>query len=180
MANAIATETMTSGVSEFEALISANQGMVFGIAYHFLQDRSLAEEVAQDVFLQLYRNMNAMQSDAHVVAWLRTVTSHRCIDYSRRQRRDLALEDIPEPVSKPVSGDPLMARRLRRVVASLKPKARIVVILRYQEDLEPEEIARMLGWRLNTVKSQLQRSLAMLREKLGRSLREVGREASGR
>jgi len=57
-------------------------------------------------------------------------------------------------------------RRLRGTVASLPPKARIVVILRYQEELELEEIARVLGWPLNTVKSQLQRSLKMLKTKL--------------
>jgi RNA polymerase sigma-70 factor, ECF subfamily len=56
---------------------------------------------------------------------------------------------------------------LRRMVASLPPKARIVVVLRYQEELEPEEIAHMLGWRVNTVKSRLCRSLAMLRKKMG-------------
>jgi RNA polymerase sigma-70 factor, ECF subfamily len=56
---------------------------------------------------------------------------------------------------------------LRRAVASLPPKARIVVVLRYQEDLEPEEIARVLGWRLNTVKSRLGRALKLLRSKLG-------------
>jgi len=64
-------------------------------------------------------------------------------------------------------------RRLRRTVASLPPKARMVVVLRYQEDMEPVEIADALGWRLNTVKSHLQRSLAMLRTKLGRVLGEM-------
>jgi RNA polymerase sigma-70 factor (ECF subfamily) len=66
-----------------------------------------------------------------------------------------------------------MAQRLRRMVSSLPPKARIVVVLRYQEDLEPEEIAGVLGWRLNTVKSQLQRSLKMLRQKFDRASGEV-------
>jgi RNA polymerase sigma-70 factor (ECF subfamily) len=63
--------------------------------------------------------------------------------------------------------DFLLDRRLRRAVASLPPKSRIVVVLRYQEDLEPEEIARVLGWRLNTVKSRLSRALKLLKSKLG-------------
>jgi RNA polymerase sigma-70 factor (ECF subfamily) len=66
-----------------------------------------------------------------------------------------------------------MAALVQRAVASLPPKARIVVVLRYQEDLEPAEIARVLGLRVNTVKSQLHRSLDILRQKLGGTLGDV-------
>jgi len=173
MANTTAIGTIAHDLPDFPEVVRTHQGRVFSIAYHFLHDRAVAEEIAQDVFLQLYRTLPSLESEAHVTAWLRKVTSHRCIDYARRRRPDLALHEIPEPASETMPGDPLMARRLRRMVASLPPKARIVVVLRYQEELEPEEIAGMLGWRLNTVKSQLQRSLAMLREKLGRTLGEV-------
>ena len=173
MANTTAIEIMATDVPEFADLVRAYQGMVFGIAYHFLHDRAVAEEVAQDVFLQLHRALPSLESEAHITAWLCKVASHRCIDCARRRRQDIALDEIPEPASPAAPGDPLMARRLRRMVASLPPKARAVVILRYQEDMEPEEIARVLGLRLNTVKSQLQRSLAMLRDKLGRVLGEV-------
>ncbi len=88
------------------------------------------------------------------------------MDRARRLRWNLALDDIPEPAAEAARGDPFLDRHLRRIIASLPPKARIVVILRYQEDLEPEDIARVLGWRLNTVKSQLQRSLKMVKRKL--------------
>jgi RNA polymerase sigma-70 factor, ECF subfamily len=173
MANATAVDMTAAGVPEFADLVRAHQGMVFSIAYHFLHDRAVAEEIAQDVFLQLYRHLASLESEAHVTRWLCKVTGHRCIDYARRRRPDLALDEIPEPVSEPGPGDPILAHRVRRMVASLPPKARIVVVLRYQEDLEPEEIAGVLGWRLNTVKSQLQRSLKMLREKFGRTSGEV-------
>ena len=60
-----------------------------------------------------------------------------------------------------------MNLRLRRLVASLPERQRLVVILRYQEDLEPVEIAALLDVSVNTVKSQLQRALILLREKAG-------------
>jgi RNA polymerase sigma-70 factor (ECF subfamily) len=173
MANATAIEIAADNLPEFAELVRIHQRMVFSIAYHFLHDRTDAEEVAQDVFLQLFRNLPSMQTEAHVTAWLRKVTGHRCIDYARRRRQDMALDAIPEPASEVASSDPLIARRLRQTVASLPPKARIVVVLRYQEELALDEIARVLGWRVNTVKSRLQRSLAMLRAKLGRALGEV-------
>jgi RNA polymerase sigma-70 factor, ECF subfamily len=173
MGNTAAIEIAADRLMDFEELVHAHQSRVFSIAYHFLHDRALAEEVAQDVFLQLHRALPSLKSEAHVTAWLCKVTSHRCIDYARSRRQDLGLDSIAEPAAETPPGDPLMARRLQRVVASLPPKARIVVVLRYQEDLEPDEIARVLGWRLNTVKSQLQRSLAILRDKLGRALGEI-------
>ena len=174
MANTTAIGTMTADLPEFAELVSTYQRMVFSIAYHFLHDRAGAEDVAQEVFLKLHRTLSSLKSQAHISAWLCKVTSHRCIDYARSRRRTISLEEIPEPDSECKPGDPLMASLLQRAVASLPPKARIVVVLRYQEELEPAEIARVLGWRLNTVKSQLQRSLALLRQKLGRTLGDVG------
>lgn len=173
MENTAAIEIAADGLMDFTELVHTHQSRVFSIAYHFLHDRALAEEVSQDVFLQLHRSLPTLKSEAHITAWLCKVTSHRCIDYARRRRPELGLDSIAEPTAQTPPGDPMMARRLQRVVASLPPKARIVVVLRYQEDLELEEIAHVLGWRLNTVKSQLRRSLAILRDKLSRALGEM-------
>ncbi len=170
---AIAEEALNPGLPEFADLVHEHQAMVFSVAYHFLHDRAAAEEVAQDVFLQLHKALPALQSPAHVTAWLRRVASHRSIDYVRRRKPDIALDDAPEMATDPPPGDPLLARQLRRLVASLPEKARLVVILRYQEDLGPEEISEVLDMPVNTVKTHLHRSLAMLREKLGRTLGEV-------
>jgi RNA polymerase sigma-70 factor (ECF subfamily) len=155
----------------FAALVREHQSMVFSIACNFLRDEGSAEELAQEVFLELYRALPSLDSAAHVTNWLRRVTAHRSIDESRRRARrpGIALEDVPEPASPPVSGDPMMAALLGRLTASLPAKARAVVVLRFQEDLEPAEIAGVLDMPVNTVKSHLQRSLAMLRGKLERA-----------
>jgi RNA polymerase sigma-70 factor (ECF subfamily) len=106
--------------------------------------------------------------------WLRKVTAHRCIDYQRRRRvPQISLEDAPEPAASTRPGDPFLERRVRQFVASLPEKARMVMILRYQEDMYPEDIAEALDMRLATVKSHLQRSIAMLREKMTRTVGEV-------
>lgn len=160
---------------DFTRLVYEHQGMVFSIAYHLVHDRALAEEIAQDVFLQLHRAIESLKSEEHATAWLRKVTVHRAIDCSRRRfaKAEIPLVDVPEPASLPAPVDPLLSRRLRHVVASLPGKMRAVVVLRYQEDMGPEEIADTLGMPPATVKSYLQRALAMLREKLARSLGEV-------
>ena len=141
--------------------------MVFSLAHHFLRDRAVAEELAQDVFLELYRHLGDMQSAEHLVFWLRRVTANRCISEARRRQRrpEVPLEDAPEPEAPNSVADPMEGDQLRRMVASLPEKFRMVVLLRYQEDLDPEDIARVLDVSVNTVKSQLQRALTMLRQK---------------
>jgi RNA polymerase sigma-70 factor, ECF subfamily len=160
---------------QFTELVKDHQSMVFSLAYHYLHDRSLAEEVAQDVFLQLHRNLGSIESPAHAANWLRKVAAHRSIDVARRRklRPQVSLEDAPEPSVPASQADPVLSGKLRQLVASLPEKARMVVVLRYQEDLGPDEIARVMGIPSGTVKSQLQRALAMLREKLERMLGEV-------
>lgn len=63
--------------------------------------------------------------------------------------------------------DPLLSRRLRKMIAGLPDLQRMVVTLRYQEDLDPSEICRMVNLPVNTVKSHLHRALVSLRRKLG-------------
>jgi RNA polymerase sigma-70 factor (ECF subfamily) len=103
------------------------------------------------------------------------VTSHRCIDHARKEnkKRTVSVDDAPEPVAPVEFKDSLMTEALRRIVATLPEKPRLVVTLRYQEDLDPTEIAELLDMPLNTVKSHLRRSLTILREKVTRSLGEI-------
>jgi RNA polymerase sigma-70 factor (ECF subfamily) len=159
----------------FASVLRAQQSMVFSIAYHFLRDRSAAEEVAQDVFLQLHKRFDEFESDAHISFWLRKVASHRSIDYARKQksRAAVGLDSVPVPSVDGEPEDHFMNRRLQTLIASLPEKPRMVMILRYQEDMMPEEIASAIDMPVRTVKSHLQRSLAMLREKIDRSMGDI-------
>jgi RNA polymerase sigma-70 factor (ECF subfamily) len=161
----------------FAELVQKHQGMVFSIAYHFLHDRALAEDLAQEVFLELYQSLDRIESPTHLTYWLRRVTANRCIDQGRKKfrRRELALEDAPEPSAPSQSqiNDPLLLERLQQSVAGLPERQRMVVILRFQEGLGPAEIAEVLAMPVNTVKSTLHRSLADLRKGLTRKIREV-------
>jgi RNA polymerase sigma-70 factor (ECF subfamily) len=152
----------------FAALVRLHQPLVYGIALRMLMDRALAEDLSQEVFLQMYRSLGAIESHEHLVFWLRRVTAHRAIDRLRQERRieTTALEDAAELFSATPGDDPLLARHLQALVQQLAPMARAVVLLRYQEDLDPVEIARTLEIPVNTVKSHLKRSLSLLRRQL--------------
>lgn len=157
---------------EFAGLMKQHQAMVFSVAYHYLHSRDLAQEVAQEVFLSLHRNLASIQSPAHAGFWLRKVAVQRSIDEGRRRLRrpQVALDDVAEPAvaAAASSGDPMLGETLRKLIATLAEAPRMVMILRYQEDLDPVEISEVLEMPLATVKSHLQRSLALLREKLAR------------
>jgi RNA polymerase sigma-70 factor, ECF subfamily len=164
----------TDATDEFAGVVRKHQGMVFSLALHFLRDWQAAEEVAQDVFLQLHEHLDTLKSPEHVTYWLRKVTSHRCIDRSRRRKWPrVSLDDLPELRAEDSPADPILGWKLRQLVASLPGPARMVVILRYQEDLTPLEIADALSMPVATVKSHLQRSLARLREKVTRLFGDV-------
>lgn len=159
----------------FAEIVREYQGTVFSIGWHFLGDRSQAEDLAQDVFLELYQGLAGIQSAAHLTHWLRRVAVNRSIDQGRRKkfRRELALEEIHEPAAEDAAADSFLSQRLRQTVAGLPEKQRMVVVLRYQEDLGPAEIADLLAMPVNTVKSTLHRALEELRGKLARKLKAV-------
>ncbi|HSM85856.1 MAG TPA: RNA polymerase sigma factor [Candidatus Limnocylindrales bacterium] len=156
----------------FAEIVQEYQALVFSIALHYSQDRSLAEDLAQEVFLELYQNISAIQSADHMTYWLRRVTVNRCIDHGRRKkhRRESALEDSPEPATAETNSDPLLLDRLRQSLSALPERQRMMVVLRYQEGLGPGEIAELLEMPVNTVKSTLHRTLDDLRKKLTRKL----------
>jgi RNA polymerase sigma-70 factor (ECF subfamily) len=155
---------------DFARIVEDNQSLVFSVALRFLRDREGAEELAQDVFLQLFQKLDQIESPSHATWWLRRAICHRCIDESRKRklRPRISLDTVPEPSAEGRNPDPMLNGRLRRLVEKLPENARAVVLLRYQEDLDPTEIAEILNMPVSTVKSHLHRSLAVMRSRLER------------
>ncbi len=149
-------------------MVADNQSLVFSFALRFLRNREGAEELAQDVFLQLYEKLRQIESPAHATWWLRRAICHRCIDEARRRRLrpKVGLESAPEPMVQVPESDPLLNERLRGLIADLPENARAVMLLRYQDDLDPADIAAVLDMPVSTVKSHLHRSLTILRGRL--------------
>lgn len=165
---------------DFEQLVDEHQSMVFSLALRMTGDRGLAEEIAQDVFLELDRNLRKIESDEHACYWLRRVTMSRSADALRRRRvrgMDL-LVDIQEAhgAQGEERSSPLGAR-LEHLLTTLPEAQRAALVLRYQEDLLPEEIAAVMDAPVATVKSNLQRGLKLLRAKASNHLREYIRGA---
>ena len=163
---------------DFEQLVDEYQSMVFSLAMRMTGDHGLAEEIAQDVFLELDSHLTRIESPLHARFWLRRVTMSRTADTLRRRRvrgMDLWIEiEEKHAVQTEELTSPLSAR-LERLLMTLPEPQRAALVLRYQEDLTPEEIAATLNVPLATVKSQLQRGLKLLRAKAESQLKEYVR-----
>lgn len=164
--------------AEFESAVHQHQSMVYSIASHFFRNDAIAEEVSQDVFMQLFEDHRNIETGSHCIAWLRRSTVHRCIDTARRAsfRREIQVDQLPEiPVDAPET-DPLLQEGITRIIASLPEKSRAVLVLRFGEDMNAEEISRTLQMPVGTVWSHLQRGMAMIRQKTTRYLKETDNE----
>jgi RNA polymerase sigma-70 factor (ECF subfamily) len=153
----------------FRALVTTYQPRVFSMALRLIGQRADAEELTQDVFVQLHAALGQIVEQAHLERWLWRTTYHRAVDRLRereRQGQKLPLEALasaPEGHAPDSGADPMAASHLYHLLLQLQPDARAVMVLRYQEDLDPVDIAKVLEMPLYTVKSHLRRSLQWLR-----------------
>lgn len=160
---------------EFEQLVDEHQSMVFSLAWRMTGDRGLAEEVAQDVFLELDRHMERIESPEHALNWLRRVTMSRSADALRRRRVrgvDLWVEIDDTHGAPAEERQSPLETRLEQLLSTLPEAQRAALVLRYQEDMTPEEIAATVEAPVATVKSNLQRGLKLLRAKATTHLKE--------
>jgi RNA polymerase sigma-70 factor (ECF subfamily) len=172
---------------EFRRLVETHQRMVFSLALRVTGEYGTAEEVAQDAFLELYRALGGeearLESEDHVRFWLRRVTVHRATDALRRRavRPEAAAEEWVEEAHSAGGADDgaamnaAVVARLEELLQGLPEAMRVAVVLRYQEEMSPDEIATLLGQPVATVKSHLQRGLQLLRRKAAVTMKEYVR-----
>ena len=163
-----------------QRLYSVYQRRVYSIALNFFGgDVEQASDVTQQVFVKLLTKMD-FRGESAFTTWLFRLTINKCIDESRKSRRLLNFEDwfgFAEPVTKMSLVDKMHSREIavevQTVVASLKPKYRVPVVLKYVDGLSYQEIADVLDCSIGTVSSRLNRGLKLLAVKLGHLRNEI-------
>jgi RNA polymerase sigma-70 factor (ECF subfamily) len=130
---------------------------------------AVADELSQEVFLKIYKNISKFRGDSQLGTWIYRLTVNATLTYVTRRPRDLALEDQPlEPPAAPgPETDPALRARIERALAALPAGYRAVLVLHDVEGQSHEEIAEVLGCRVGTSKSQLHKARARMRELLG-------------
>ncbi|MEX2181929.1 MAG: sigma-70 family RNA polymerase sigma factor [Gemmatimonadaceae bacterium] len=151
------------------ALFDRHRDRIYSIALHYLRgDGDAAQDVTQEVFVKLFRAADTFRADARLSTWLYRVVANACADELRRRRRLVLLGDVPAAnhpqVEQPEPTAP--DGRVSAALQGLSPRLRLVVVLRYFDDLSYDEIGEAIGVTSGTVASRLNRAHAILKRKL--------------
>lgn len=148
----------------FEELVRRLERRVYGFAYQHLRDAAEAHDLAQEIFVKLYRNLDRYDPERPFEPWFWKLASNTSINYARR-RVPLPAEASEEAVDESTTiprHDPALVAAL----ALLDPAYRLPVLLHYYADLSLEQVSQSLNVSVAAVKSRLHRARAQLRNTL--------------
>ena len=166
--------------SAFREIVLRYQRPVYGLIVRMVRDQGRAEELAQDAFVKAFRALHTYDISRKFSAWLLTIAHHVAIDELRKgslktqsldemaedgpHRRDFADTRTATPAAVRERAE--LAEALQAAIGRLRPEYREVVTLRYERELDYEEIAEITGLPMGTVKSSLHRARRELAEHL--------------
>jgi RNA polymerase sigma-70 factor (ECF subfamily) len=158
----------------FRLLFETHKDRVYSIALHFSGNEATAHDIAQQVFLKLLTQIQQFHFQAEFTTWLYRMVANACFDEQRRWRRFIPFGEATE-VQTWQTKENLEAQyarvelsvTVRAAIATLKPKLRLPLLLKYLEGLSYEEIAQVLDCSPGTVASRLNRGHKALASKLG-------------
>jgi RNA polymerase sigma factor, sigma-70 family len=155
------------GMAELYDRFSA---VVFSAALRVLSEASQAEDVLQEVFLQLWRNPSAFDANrGSLAAWLAVIARHRAIDHLRRRRPETDFEEVVLSVDPGLDSQAARSEaigRIRGVMESMSDEQRSAVEMAFFEGLTHTEIAEKTGEPLGTIKTRIRSALIAIRKAL--------------
>lgn len=167
---ALATAIRSGDQGAMAALYDRYSPIVYSVALRVLQETGAAEDVLQDIFMQLWRNPGAFDaSRGNMGAWLAVIARHRAIDALRRRRPEKDIADVVVSVEPDLATEADRSRILGRIRAALQtmpPPQRSALEMAYFEGLTHVEIAEKTGEPLGTIKTRIRTGLVSLRKVL--------------
>jgi len=155
--------------------------MVYRVAYQFAGNHHDAEDIAQEVFIKVYRSLDRFRRDAQLSSWMYRIVMNACIDHRRRHQPAAVApfgeeaehkmlntaEDAPGPEARAYAGE--LGQVLESEIGRLPKGQRIVFVMRHHQGMKLCEIAAALGLAEGTVKRQLHAAVHRLRQALSRA-----------
>lgn len=151
----------------FEAVIDKYQGVVYNMAFRMVNDRDDAQDIAQTVFIKVYRNLNRYNPKYKFFSWLYRIAMNETVNFLKRRRPGEPVEyhHLPGDASPETLYDRSEQHdTLQQAIGELKPDYRIVIILKHLQEFSYLEISELLNIPEKTVKSRLFTARQLLRE----------------
>jgi RNA polymerase sigma-70 factor (ECF subfamily) len=166
-------ERCRSGNDEtaFAELVDRYKDVVYGLVYRMTSDRSQVDDLAQDVFLKVYRGLPYFRGEARLSTWIYRIVANVCSEARSRRRPEVPLEsgDADRPRREPGAPDAAFGSielrdRLDKAIAQLPDQYQILIAAHYLRGVQYEALAEALEIPLGTVKTHLHRAKRQLRE----------------
>ena len=157
----------------FQELVDRYKDLVFALIARTVQDRSRAEDLAQEVFLRIHRGLPYFRGEARLSTWIYRIVANVCVQDHARPAAAVAFDSVIGDPSVPDRqfGDLELRDRLEKAIARLPANYRLLVAAHYLRGIQYEELAEALQLPLGTVKTQLHRAKQQLRRLLETELR---------
>ena len=150
----------------FSELVRKYQTVVYNLAYRFMRDRNLAEDMAQEAFVKAYKHLSGFRGDCAFATWLYRVTCTVCITELNRRKKRSEVEfepNISETGYEEKHSDKEIAEKIRECVTYLPQKYATVITLYYLNGMSYEEIAEIMDIPVGTLKTWMFRARKQLR-----------------
>lgn len=168
-------QTLRGDQSAFAHLVDLYKTPIYNLCYRMLGNPSEAEDAAQETFVRVYTHLGAYDPQQKLSSWVLAVASHYCVDRLRRRRWTwLSLDDEPElepPATDVVHPEDVVmenesSAEIQRWLQALPVEYRLVITLRYWQDLSYAEVAQATRASESAVKSKLHRARCMLAQQI--------------
>ena len=166
----------------FCLLAQAYERRIYSLALHYSRERQDAEDLSQEVWLKAYAALSTFRYESSFYTWLRQITINCFLNHRRAKsyrwhnrtsdasNENYAIRDDAGSSARGLEStlqNHLVVEKVMQALAGVTPQQRLIFLLKHQEGMTYEEIAKELGCSPGTVKKSVSRTIAKLREKLG-------------
>ena len=167
-------------IDAYEEIIKKYENKVCGIIYHMIKNQNDVEDLAQEVFIKVYKNLSKFKGDSSLYTWIYKITVNLCLDEVKKRKNIIYLDEklevedgelereLPSSDKTQVElyEEKELKEKLHKCIGKLPEKQRVMIVLRDIKGFSYEEISEITSVKLGTVKSQINRARLKLKELL--------------
>ena len=176
----IIKKAQDGSVDAFERIVELYQNKVYSLVCHMMKNQNEVEDIAQEVFIKIYKNINKFQGKSSFYTWIYKITANTCLDELKKKKKVIYLDEkiktedgeIDVEIASDDKGQDQLyeekefQEKIKYYINKLEPKQKMMIVLRDIKGFSYEEISEITGQKLGTVKSQINRARLKLRKLL--------------